>query len=80
MLYKVRAAGGAAAGLAARERERERPTDQARSRRADEAILRQCVWTGNEGRNGPSKTIDWQFETAYARIKRRRLYPQIMMA
>ncbi len=45
----------------------------------DEAILRQNVSIWNVDRNNRSKKIDWQFETAGARIKLRRLYPQIQM-
>jgi transposase len=45
----------------------------------DEATLRQRVSVWNEDRNNRSKKIDWQFETADARIKLRRLYPQIHM-
>lgn len=45
----------------------------------DEATLRQRVSVWNQDRNNQSKTIDWQFETADARIKLRRLYPQIRM-
>jgi hypothetical protein len=35
------------------------------------------IW--NVDRNNRSKKIDWQFQTADARIKLRRLYPQIQM-
>jgi hypothetical protein len=35
------------------------------------------IW--NADRNNRSKKIDWQFETADARIKLRRLYPLIQM-
>ena len=45
----------------------------------DEAGLRQRVSIWNADRNNRSKKIDWQFETADARIKLRRLYPQIQM-
>jgi hypothetical protein len=45
----------------------------------DEATLRERVRAGNGDRNGRSKKIDWQFRTADARIKLRRLYPQIQM-
>jgi hypothetical protein len=46
---------------------------------SDEASLRERVSTWNADRNNRSKKIDWQFETADARIKLRRLYPQIQM-
>jgi transposase len=45
----------------------------------DEATLREQVLIWNADRNNRSKKIDWQFETADARIKLRRLYPQIQM-
>ena len=45
----------------------------------DEVTLRQRVATWNADRNNRSKRIDWQFRTADARIKLRRLYPQIQM-
>jgi len=45
----------------------------------DETTLRERVSIWNKDRNGPTKKIDWQFETAAARIKLRRLYPQIQM-
>jgi hypothetical protein len=45
----------------------------------DEETLRQRVKIWNEDRNCRSKKIDWQFETVDARIKLRRLYPQIQM-
>ena len=45
----------------------------------DESTLRTSVTTWTEDRNQRSKTIDWQFRTADARIKLRRLYPQIQM-
>ncbi len=45
----------------------------------DEATLRQSVSIWNVDRNNRSKKIDWQFETAGARIKLRRLYPKIQM-
>ncbi len=45
----------------------------------DETTLRESVSIWNENRNNRSKKIDWQFETADARIKLRRLYPQIHM-
>lgn len=45
----------------------------------DEPRLRDTVSTWNKDRNNKSKKIDWQFETADARIKLRRLYPKIQM-
>ena len=45
----------------------------------DEATLRERMTIWNADRNNRSKKIDWQFETANARIKLRRLYPQIRM-
>ena len=45
----------------------------------DQASLRERVSIWNADRNNRSKKIDWQFETADARIKLRRLYPQIQM-
>ena len=45
----------------------------------DETMLRERVTIWNRDRNQRSKKIDWQFETAGARIKLRRLYPQIQM-
>lgn len=46
---------------------------------ADEATLRTRIQVWNGNRNRRSKTIDWQFRTADARIKLRRLYPKIYM-
>jgi hypothetical protein len=46
----------------------------------DEATLRERVSVWHEDRNGRTKKIDWQFETADARIKLRRLYPQIQLS
>lgn len=46
----------------------------------DEATLRQRVEIWETDRNNRSKTIDWQFETADARIKLRRLYPKIQLS
>ena len=43
---------------------------------ADEATLRARIQLWNSNRNRRSKKIDWQFQTADARIKLRRLYPQ----
>jgi DDE superfamily endonuclease len=45
----------------------------------DEAELQRRVNCWEEDRNNRSKKIDWQFTTADARIKLRRLYPQIQM-
>ena len=45
----------------------------------DEATLRERIAIWNQDRNTRSKTITWQFQTADARIKLRRLYPQIEM-
>jgi transposase len=45
----------------------------------NEATLRERVSIWNADRNNRSRKIDWQFETADARIKLRRLYPQIQM-
>jgi hypothetical protein len=45
----------------------------------DEAELQRRVSCWEDDRNNRSKRIDWQFKTADARIKLRRLYPQIQM-
>lgn len=45
----------------------------------DEAELRRRVDAWQNDRNNGSKTIDWQFRTDDARVKLRRLYPQITM-
>jgi len=45
----------------------------------DQAELRERVSIWNVDRNNRSKRIDWQFQTANARIKLRRLYPHIQM-
>ena len=45
----------------------------------DEATLRTRIQVWNGDRNRRSKKIDWQFRTADARIKLRRLYPKIHM-
>ncbi len=45
----------------------------------DEATLRRHVSIWNADRNNRSQKIDWQFQTADARIKLRRLYPKIQM-
>jgi hypothetical protein len=46
----------------------------------DQITLSQRVESWETDRNNRSKKIDWQFETADARIKLRRLYPQIQMS
>lgn len=46
----------------------------------DEAALRDQVNTWQTDRNNRTKKIDWQFATADARIKLRRLYPQIQLS
>jgi transposase len=46
----------------------------------DSMTLRQRVDSWETDRNNRSKKIDWQFETADARIKLRRLYPKIQMS
>ena len=46
----------------------------------DQATLRERVRKWEDDRNHRSKTIDWQFATSDARIKLRRLYPQIQMS
>jgi transposase len=46
---------------------------------ADQATLDERVAIWSADRNNRSKRIDWQFQTADARIKLRRLYPQIQM-
>jgi hypothetical protein len=46
----------------------------------DEAALRDRVNTWQTDRNNRTKKIDWQFATADARIKLRRLYPQIQLS
>jgi len=45
----------------------------------NEALLRAGLAVWNADRNSRSKGIDWQFKTHDARIKLRRLYPQITM-
>jgi transposase len=45
----------------------------------DERTLRRRVKTWEKDRNHRTKTIDWRFETADARIKLRRLYPKIQL-
>lgn len=49
------------------------------ARVGDEAELRLRVTTWGEHRNQRCRRIDWQFRTPDARIKLRRLYPQIQM-
>ena len=44
-----------------------------------EATLRERVSKWNSDRNNRNKKIDWQFRTADARIKPRRLYPQTLV-
>jgi transposase len=46
----------------------------------DQMRLSQRVESWETDRNNRSKKIDWQFETADARIKLRRLYPKIQMS
>jgi len=46
---------------------------------ADEAIRREGIAVWNADRNHRSKGIDGQFKTRDARIRLRRLYPQITM-
>jgi len=46
----------------------------------DEPTLRQQVETWEKDRNNRSNKIDWQFTTADARIKLRRLYPKIQLS
>ncbi len=45
----------------------------------DEPTLRERIELWNADRNHRSRKIDWQFQTTDARIKLRRLYPQITM-
>jgi transposase len=44
-----------------------------------EAVLRDRIGVWSADRNNRTKGIDWHFKTGDARIKLRRLYPQIMM-
>jgi hypothetical protein len=44
---------------------------------SEEAELRERVMLWHDDRNHRTKRIDWQFQTADARVKLRRLYPQI---
>jgi transposase len=46
----------------------------------DEETLRERVGVWQSDRNNRSKKIDWQFKAADARVKLRRLYPQIQMS
>ena len=46
----------------------------------DESTLGKQIETWEKDRNNRSKTIDWQFETADARIKLRHLYPKIQLS
>lgn len=46
----------------------------------DEPTLRQRVQTWENDRNQRTKKIEWQFETADARVKLRRLYPKIQLS
>ncbi len=43
----------------------------------DAATLRQQVAAWETDRNAQQKGVDWQFTTADARIKLKRLYPKI---
>jgi len=53
-------------------------SQQCLSRRiGDKPTLRREVAAWEEERNGKQKGVDWQFTTADARIKLRRLYPRI---
>jgi transposase len=45
----------------------------------DEVMLRKRIESWNLDRNRRCKKIDWQFRTANARIKLRRLYPQVTL-
>jgi hypothetical protein len=45
----------------------------------NETVLWERIGVWNVDRNARSKGIDWQFKTSDARIKLRRLYPQITM-
>lgn len=45
----------------------------------NETVLRERISVWNADRNARSKGIDWQFKTSDARIKLRRLYPQVTM-
>jgi hypothetical protein len=41
------------------------------------AVLRREIRAWQQKRNAASKTIEWQFTTAEARVKLKRLYPVI---
>jgi hypothetical protein len=43
----------------------------------DQESLRQEVSAWQQSRNAQHRTVDWQFTTAHARTKRKRLYPSI---
>jgi hypothetical protein len=43
----------------------------------DQESLRQEVRAGQQSRKAQHRTVDWQFTTAEARTKRKRLYPSI---
>lgn len=47
---------------------------------ADQATLGERIGLWESDRNNRSKKINWQFETPDARIKLRRLYPQIQLS
>jgi transposase len=47
---------------------------------ADQTTLKERVATWESDRNQRSKRIDWQFQTADARIQLRRLYPKIQLS
>jgi len=47
---------------------------------ADQATLGERIGLWESDRNNRSKKINWQFVTADARIKLRRLYPQIQLS
>lgn len=49
-------------------------------RMPDDRTLAKRIGLWESDRNNRSKKIDWQFETADARIKLRRLYPQIQLS
>ncbi|MHB1155371.1 MAG: IS630 family transposase, partial [Phycisphaerales bacterium] len=46
----------------------------------DQATLDQRIDAWQADRNHRTRKIDWQFQTADARIKLRHLYPQIQLA
>jgi hypothetical protein len=46
----------------------------------DLATLKQVVKAWEQKRNGTQKGVDWQFTTGDARIKLKRLYPQIQLS